>query len=52
MASGIVEGGSEGGLRGGEVVAEGTPGAVGEAGRSFAEAYLKPMLKGQQEAAE
>jgi excinuclease ABC subunit A len=48
----IVDLGPEGGVRGGEIVAEGTPEAVAEAERSFTGAYLKPMLRGTREAAE
>ncbi|MDJ0978048.1 MAG: excinuclease ABC subunit UvrA [Erythrobacter sp.] len=48
----IVDLGPEGGVRGGEIVAEGTPEEVAEVERSFTGAYLKPMLKRQQEAAE
>ena len=37
----------EGGVRGGEIVAEGTPEAVAEAKRSYTGGYLKPLLAKQ-----
>ncbi len=40
----IIDLGPEGGVRGGEVVAEGTPEQVAKAGRSFTGGYLKDML--------
>jgi len=50
----IVDLGPEGGVRGGEIVAEGTPEEVAREPRSFTGHYLKPMLdKGaEREAAE
>ena len=48
----ILDLGPEGGVRGGEVVAQGTPEEVAEVERSFTGAYLKPMLERQKEAAE
>ncbi|BDI61446.1 excinuclease ABC subunit UvrA [Qipengyuania nanhaisediminis] len=48
----ILDLGPDGGVRGGEVVAEGTPEEVAEVERSFTGHYLAPMLKRQQEAAE
>ncbi|MFL0356262.1 hypothetical protein ACI5KX_07245 [Erythrobacter sp. GH1-10] len=48
----IVDLGPEGGVRGGEVVAAGTPEEVAEEPRSFTGQYLKPMLDRQKEAAE
>jgi excinuclease ABC subunit A len=48
----ILDLGPEGGVRGGEVVAQGTPEEVAEVSRSFTGAYLKPMLERQKEAAE
>ena len=50
----IVDLGPDGGVRGGEVVAEGTPEEVAEVERSFTGAYLRPMLAkgGVSEAAE
>jgi excinuclease ABC subunit A len=48
----ILDLGPEGGVRGGEVVAQGTPEEVAEEPRSFTGAYLKPMLDRQIEAAE
>lgn len=41
----IVDLGPDGGVRGGEIVAEGTPEAVAQVERSFTGAYLKPMLE-------
>jgi len=40
----ILDLGPEGGVRGGEIVAEGTPEQVAANARSFTGAYLKPML--------
>ena len=40
----ILDLGPEGGVRGGEIVAEGTPEQVAENPRSFTGQYLKPML--------
>ncbi|ALE16786.1 Excinuclease ABC subunit A [Altererythrobacter epoxidivorans] len=48
----ILDLGPEGGVRGGEVVASGTPEEVAQEPRSFTGAYLKPMLERQKEAAE
>lgn len=48
----IVDLGPEGGVRGGEVVAAGTPEDVAAEPRSFTGQYLKPMLDRQREAAE
>ncbi|MEL7454453.1 MAG: hypothetical protein AAGJ50_13885, partial [Pseudomonadota bacterium] len=48
----IVDLGPEGGVRGGEVVAAGTPEDVAQEPRSFTGGYLKGMLGGQREAAE
>ncbi|MEM9086210.1 MAG: excinuclease ABC subunit A, partial [Pseudomonadota bacterium] len=50
----IVDLGPEGGVRGGEIVAEGTPEEVAEEPRSFTGRYLKPMLSkaAEREAAE
>ncbi|QFT78226.1 excinuclease ABC subunit UvrA [Erythrobacter sp. THAF29] len=48
----ILDLGPEGGVRGGEVVAAGTPEEVAEEARSFTGQYLKPMLDRQREAAE
>jgi excinuclease ABC subunit A len=48
----IIDMGPEGGVRGGEIVAEGTPEDVAAAARSFTGAYLKPMLERAREAAE
>jgi excinuclease ABC subunit A len=42
----IIDLGPEGGVRGGEIVAEGTPEDVVKEPRSFTGAYLKPMLAG------
>jgi excinuclease UvrABC ATPase subunit len=41
----IIDLGPEGGVRGGEIVAEGTPEAVAANPRSFTGEYLKPMLE-------
>jgi excinuclease ABC subunit A len=48
----IIDLGPEGGVRGGEIVAEGTPEQVAANGRSFTGQYLKPMLERAREAAE
>ena len=52
----ILDLGPDGGVRGGEVVAEGTPEAVAEVAESYTGQYLKPMLaksgERQREAAE
>ncbi|MEM7689962.1 MAG: ATP-binding cassette domain-containing protein, partial [Pseudomonadota bacterium] len=48
----ILDLGPEGGVRGGELVAQGTPEEVAEEPRSFTGRYLKPMLNRQAEAAE
>ncbi|MBA4164688.1 MAG: excinuclease ABC subunit A [Erythrobacter sp.] len=48
----ILDLGPDGGVRGGEIVAEGTPEQVAEASRSFTGRYLKPMLDRQKEPAE
>ncbi|HEY1604585.1 MAG TPA: excinuclease ABC subunit UvrA [Allosphingosinicella sp.] len=42
----IIDLGPEGGDKGGEIVAEGTPEEVAEEPRSYTGAYLKPLLKG------
>ena len=43
----VLDLGPEGGVRGGEVVAQGTPETVANESRSFTGAYLKPMLAKQ-----
>jgi excinuclease ABC subunit A len=48
----IIDLGPEGGVRGGEIVAEGTPEAVAANARSFTGQYLKPTLERAREAAE
>ncbi len=49
----IVDLGPEGGVKGGEIVAVGTPEVVAAEPRSFTGKYLKPLLdKGQAQAAE
>jgi excinuclease ABC subunit A len=48
----IVDLGPEGGVRGGEIVAEGTPEAVAANPRSFTGQYLAPLLERAKEAAE
>ena len=45
-------GGVRGGVRGGEIMVEGTPEKVTEVEGAFAGHYLKPMLERQKEAAE
>ncbi|MFO1256016.1 MAG: excinuclease ABC subunit UvrA [Sphingomonadaceae bacterium] len=45
VADWIVDLGPEGGVRGGEIVAEGTPEEVVKVARSFTGRYLKPMLE-------
>jgi excinuclease ABC subunit A len=42
----IIDLGPEGGDKGGEIVAEGTPEQVAEEKRSYTGSYLKPLLKG------
>ena len=44
--------GPGGGVRGGEVVAQGTPEEVAAVEESYTGQHLKPMLKRQREAAE
>ena len=48
----VLDLGPEGGVRGGEIVAQGTPEQVAAEPRSFTGHYLKPMLQRQSEAAE
>ncbi|AXK43613.1 excinuclease ABC subunit A [Erythrobacter aureus] len=48
----ILDLGPGGGVRGGEVVAEGTPEEVAAVEGSYTGQYLKPMLERQREAAE
>ncbi|MBK5265403.1 MAG: hypothetical protein JJE34_09265, partial [Alphaproteobacteria bacterium] len=48
----IIDLGPEGGVKGGEIVAEGPPEKVADNPRSFTGAYLKPMLEKKQVAAE
>ncbi|MGN3974006.1 excinuclease ABC subunit UvrA [Tsuneonella sp. SYSU-LHT278] len=48
----IVDLGPEGGVRGGEIVAEGTPEAVAANTRSFTGQYLRPMLAKSEERVE
>ena len=48
----ILDLGPGGGVRGGEIVAEGTPEQVAKVEGSFTGHYLKPMLERQKEAAE
>ena len=47
----ILDLGPGGGVRGGEVVAQGTPEEVAAVEGSYTEQYLKPMLEWQREAA-
>ena len=49
----VIDLGPEGGVKGGEIVAEGTPEQVAKEPRSFTGRYLAPLLeKGRAEAAE
>ena len=48
----ILDLGPGGGVRGGEVVAQGTPEDVAEVPESYTGQYLKPILERQREAAE
>ncbi len=48
----VLDLGPEGGVRGGEVVAEGTPEAVAQVNGSFTGGYLKPMLAKQPPSAQ
>jgi excinuclease ABC subunit A len=52
VADWIVDLGPEGGVRGGEIVAEGTPEQVAAEPRSFTGQYLAPLLERAKEAAE
>jgi excinuclease ABC subunit A len=47
----IVDLGPDGGVRGGDIVAEGTPEDVAKVARSYTGGYLKSMLKRQKETA-
>ena len=44
--------GPDGGVRGGEIVAQGTPEDVAAEPRSYTGAFLRPMLETAREAAE
>lgn len=44
--------GPDGGVRGGEIVAEGTPEAVAKVSANYTGSYLKPMLERQAQPAE
>ncbi|MBO9516715.1 MAG: excinuclease ABC subunit UvrA [Porphyrobacter sp.] len=48
----ILDLGPDGGVRGGEIVAQGTPEQVADEPRSYTGQYLKPMLEKAREAAE
>ncbi|KQU61883.1 ABC-ATPase UvrA [Sphingomonas sp. Leaf339] len=48
----VLDLGPEGGVKGGEIVAEGTPEVVAKEPRSFTGKYLAPLLKGRGQAAE
>lgn len=48
----VLDLGPEGGVRGGEVVAEGTPEQVAKVERSFTGGYLAPLLERGKVAAE
>ena len=52
VADWILDLGPEGGVRGGEIVAEGTPETVAANPRSYTGSYLRPMLAKQGVAAE
>lgn len=52
VADWIIDLGPEGGVRGGDIVAEGTPEDVAENPRSFTGQYLAPLLERGREAAE
>ena len=45
----IIDLGPEGGDKGGEIVAEGTPETVAEEPRSYTGSYLKPLLQAKRE---
>ncbi len=45
----VIDLGPEGGVRGGEIVAEGTPEAVAKEPRSYTGQYLKPLLEQKRE---
>jgi excinuclease ABC subunit A len=47
VADWIIDLGPEGGVRGGEVIAEGTPEQVAKVKRSFTGSYLAPLLDRQ-----
>ena len=47
MADWIIDMGPEGGERGGEVIAQGTPEEVAEVSESYTGQYLKAFLAGQ-----
>jgi excinuclease ABC subunit A len=48
----VLDLGPEGGVRGGEIVAQGTPEDVAGEARSYTGAYLRPMLEKVRVAAE
>jgi excinuclease ABC subunit A len=48
----ILDLGPEGGVRGGEIVAQGAPEEVAGTARSYTGQYLRPMLEKAREAAE
>ena len=52
VADWLIDLGPEGGVRGGEIVAEGTPEQVAKNPRSFTGGYLQPLLDRAKEAAE
>jgi excinuclease ABC subunit A len=43
----VIDLGPEGGDKGGEIVAEGTPEQVAKEARSYTGSYLKPLLQGE-----
>ncbi|MCA9875487.1 MAG: hypothetical protein KC441_17575, partial [Anaerolineales bacterium] len=47
VADHLIDMGPEGGDRGGEIVAEGTPEQVTQVERSYTGAFLRPYLNGQ-----
>jgi excinuclease ABC subunit A len=52
VADWLIDLGPDGGVRGGEIVAEGTPEDVAATMRSYTGQYLRPMLERAREAAE
>ena len=44
----IIDLGPEGGIKGGEIIGEGTPEAIADHPRSYTGSYLKPLLNGKK----